>query len=139
MFWENNNYRQIGNAYLQYEITVGKHAANPSDRILIDGDNIRLVKIPFSYCFREAIMATTGASDIEHNQYVGQILTILRPSTRKDGYLLSHFDKIDESESQSGNASLKNLLINNHDIADNEEKILGQLSLEHILGFRKTH
>ena len=64
LFKENNNYHQIGNAYLQYEITVGKDAADPPDRFLIDGDVIRLVTNAFAYCFKQARLATTRGEDL---------------------------------------------------------------------------
>ena len=62
----------------------------------------------------------------------------MRASTIKDGDLLSQFDKIDESEAQSENATLKHLPINKHDVAANKDKIRGNPPLEHIFGFCKT-
>ena len=62
----------------------------------------------------------------------------MRAITNKDGDLLSHFDKVDESEFEMGNTSHKRLLINNHDLPANKAKIEGQLPLEHIFGFCKT-
>ena len=55
--------------------------------------------------------------------------------TSKDGDLLSHFDKIDESEAEMENTSPNNLLISNHDLAANIVKIKGHLPLERIIGF----
>ena len=133
IFGENIYYHQIGNAYLQYEITVRKDAA---DRILIVGDAFRLVNNASAYCFKEANFSTTGGGDIEHNKYVGQVPTSMRILTSKDGDLISQFDKIDEFKAQIGNTSLKRL-INNPDIAGNERKIKGQLPLERIFGFLK--
>ena len=75
-----------------------------------------------------------GGSDIEHNKYVGQASTILRALTSKDGVFLSHFDKIDESQAQIQNTSLKHLLINNHDVPANKGKIKGQLTQGHKFG-----
>ena len=60
--------------------------------------------------------------DIEHNKYVGQVSTFMRALTSKDGDILSHFDKIDESQAQIHNTSLEHLLINN-DVAANKGKI----------------
>ena len=51
--------------------------------------------------------------------------------TSKDGDILSHFDKIDESPAQIQNASLKHLLVNNHDVAASQGKMKEQLPLEH--------
>ena len=122
IFGENNNYQQIGNAYFQYGITVGKDAAKPAHCILIDGDTIRLVKNYSAYCFEEARLATTGQEQ-EHNKYVGQFSTIMPVLTSKGADLISHLDKIDESEAEINNTSLKHVLINNHDIAANKGKI----------------
>ena len=119
------NYHQIRNSCLQYEKIVGKDAADPVDRILIDGDNIRLVNIAFAFCFKEAKLAATGGGDIEHTKYVGQVSTNMRVLTSRDGDLKSHFAKTDEAEAQIGNTSLKHLLINNRDIAGNKGKIKG--------------
>ena len=60
----------------------------------------------------------------------------MRALTSKDGDLLSHFDKIDESQAHNQFTSLKHLLINNHDKAANKSKIKRQLPLEHNFGFR---
>ena len=53
-------------------------------------------------------------------------------------FFLSHFDKIDESQAQIEKLSLKHLLINNHDIAANKNKIKIQLPLENKFGFCET-
>ena len=123
IFGENKNYHQIGNAYLQYEIIVEIVEANQADRILIDGDTTRLVNNAFAYCFKETKWSTTGGSDIEHNKYASQVLTIMRSLGTKDGYLLSHFDKSDDSEAQINKTSPKHLRVKNHDVAANNGKI----------------
>ena len=97
---ENNKYHQIGNAYLQYELAIGKDVAVAGNRVPVNRDAIRLVNNAFRYCFKEAIFSTTGGSNIEHNKYVGQVSTFMRALTSKDGDFLSHFDKIDESEAE---------------------------------------
>ena len=56
----------------------------------------------------------------------------MRASTSKDGDLLSHFDKIDDSAAEIENTSLHHHLINNHDEAANKGKIKGILPVEHI-------
>ena len=119
---ENNNYHRIGNAYLQYQRTVGKDSADPVDCILIDDDAIRLVNNAFAFCFKDVKLATTGGCDIEQKKYVGQVSTIIRILTSKDGGLISHSDIIDESEAQISNTTLKHLLISNHNIAGDKEK-----------------
>ena len=135
VFGENNNYYPIVNAYLQYKMTIEKDVAVPANRFLVNGDAIRLVNNAFAYCFREATLATTGGSDNEHNIYVGQVSTIMRALTSKDGYLLSHFDKNDESEGEIENTSLHHQPIKNHDLPANKGKIKDILPLEHIFGF----
>ena len=119
IFGENNIYYQITNAYLQYEMTIEKDVAVTANRVLVDGDVFKLVNNAFAYCFKEARLSTTGSSDIEHNKYVGQVSTTMRALSSKDGDLLSHFDKIDESEDEINGTSLHHHLINNHGLADN--------------------
>ena len=68
IFGENNNYHQIGNSYLQYEITIEKDVAVADNRVVVNGDAIRLKSNAFAYCFKEARLSTTGGSDIEHNK-----------------------------------------------------------------------
>ena len=58
---------------------------------------IRLVNIAFGYCFKEATLSTTGGMEIELNKHVGQVSTIMRLLTSKDGDLSSYFDKNGES------------------------------------------
>ena len=106
----------------QYEITVVKSAPDPVNRVLIDGDAIRLVNNAFAYCFKKVRSATTGSSDIELNKYVGQVSTILRALTNMDGDLTSYFAKIKKSEAETSSTLLKQLLNINHDIAANNGK-----------------
>ena len=135
LFREKNIYHPIGNAYLQYELTTEKDVAN---RVLVNGEAIRLVNNTFAYCFRGAHLGTTGGNDIEHNKYVGQVSTIMRALTSEDGDLLSHFDKIDESETEIEYTSLHYHLIDNHVVDAIKRKMKGILPLEHIFGFCKT-
>ena len=137
IFGENNNYHQIGNAYLQYELTIEKDVAVAAKRFLVNGDAIRLVNNAFAYCFKEAHLSTTGGSDIERNKYVGQVSLFMRALTSKDRDFLSHFDEIDESEVKIENTSLHQHPINNHDLPANKGKIKGYLPFEHIFGFCK--
>ena len=92
IFGKNNIYHQIGIAYLQYEMTIDKEVANAADRLLVDGDVIRLVIRAFAYYFKGARLSTTVGSDIEHNKYVGADSTIIRALTKSYGDLLSHLD-----------------------------------------------
>ena len=129
-FGENYNYHQIGNAYLQYEMTIEKDVAIAADGVFVDGNVISLVNNAFAYCFKEARLSKTGSGDIEHNKYVGQISTIMRALTSKDGDLMSDFYKIGELHAQTKNTSLKHLLVNDHDRAANKRKIEGHAPLQ---------
>ena len=132
IFGEINNFRQIGNSYLEFDITVRNTAGNFTNTSVI-----RLVNNAFAYCFKEATLTTTGGMEIEHNKYVGQVCTILRLLTSKDGDLSSYFDKNGESVLDNDNP-LKQILINNHAQEYNKSKVKGVLALEHIFGFCKT-
>ena len=137
IFGESIKYNQIGNAYLQYEITIEKGVANAADRVVVDGNVIRLLNNAFAYCFKEASLATMGGSDIEHNKDYGQISTIMRALTSKNGDLLYHFDESDESHARIQNTSLKHPFINNHDVAAKKGKIKGHLPFERFMDFAK--
>ena len=132
IFGENNNYHQIGNAYLELDITVRNTAGN-----FTNASAIRLVNNGFAFCFKEATLATTGGMEIEVNKYVGPVSTIMRMITSKDGDLSSYFDKNGESVIDNNNP-LKKILINNHAVEVNKGKVKGQLALEHIFGFCRT-
>ena len=138
IFGENNNYHQIGNAYLHYELAIEKNFAVAANRVLVNGDAIRLVNNAFAYCFKEATLSTTSDLNIEHNNNVGEVSNITRALTSKDGDLLSHFDKNDESEAELENTSLHHHLINNHNLVANKRKIKGVLLLQKIFRFCKT-
>ena len=132
IFVENNNYHQVGNAYIEFDITVRNTAGNFTNAFVI-----RLVNNAFAFCFKEASLATTGGMDIETNKYVGPVSTIMRMITSKDSDLSSYFDKNGESVLDNDN-SLKQILINNHPQEVNKGKIKGQLALDQIFGFCKT-
>ena len=72
IFGENKNYHQIGNAYLELDITVPNTASS-----FTNASVIRLVKNAFAFCFKEATLNTTGGMDIEVNKYVGPVSTII--------------------------------------------------------------
>ena len=136
IFGENNNYYQIGNSYLEFDITIRKVVEIPNNPNFIDTDQIRLINNAFAFCFTQATLSTTGGMDLEDIKYVGQVGTIMRLLTSKNGDLSSYFDKNGESVINDDNP-LKKILINNHAEA-NKGKIKGQLPLEHIFGFCKT-
>ena len=119
-------------------MTREKYVAVAANRILVDADFIRLVNDFSAFCFKKARLATTGGSDIEHKNYMGQVSTIMRLLTSKDGDLLSHFEKNDESEAEMVDTSLHHHLNNNHDVDANKGEIKGILPLEHIFVFCKT-
>ena len=141
IFGENNNFHQIGNSCLEFDITV--RAQNADDAF--DNDSpIRLTNNAFAYAFQEARLSPT-TTDLEHNKYCGQISTIMRLISSRDGDLLSQFDNVNEQVGANDAAtadnirstSLNKMLITNHEDA-NRGKIRGQLPLEHIFGFCKT-
>ena len=129
MFGENNNYHQIGNGYLEFDITVRNTAGN-----FTNASVIRLVNNAFAYCFTQATLSTTGDMDLEDIKYVGQVSTIMRLITSKDSDLSTYFDKNGESVLDDTNP-LKQILINNHAVEANKGKNKGELTLEHIFGF----
>ena len=81
IFGENNNYHQIGNAYLEFDITVRK---NDTTKFHHDDPN-RLVINASAFCFKEARLCTTIDSDIEHNKFCGQVSTIIKMISNKNG------------------------------------------------------
>ena len=144
IFGENNNYYQIGNAYLEFNITVRKN----DDTNFHDDDPIRLVNNAFAFCFKEARLSTSIGGDIEINKFCGPISTIMRAISNKDGDLLSQFDNINENDIpvlnrladlpvQIRDTPHQKMLINNHSNA-NKGKIKGYLYLEDTFGFCKT-
>ena len=151
IFGENNNYHKVGDSYLEFDITVRRNNGVDFD----NDDPIRLTNNAFAFVFKEARLCTTPGSDLEHNKYVGQISTIMRSLTSRDGDLLSQFDNINEKIARNAdgtqndadtatiiqNTSLQEMLINNHNIVGqevNRGRIKGHLPLEHKFGFCKT-
>ena len=144
IFGENNNYHRIGNAYLEVNITVRKN----EDTNFHHEDPVRLVNNGFAFCFKEARLGTTIGSDIEFNRFCGQVSTIMRAISNKDGDLLSQFDNIIENDipilerladlpPQIRSTPHQKKLIDNHTDA-NKSKKKGYLYLEDIFGFCKT-
>ena len=136
IFGENNNFHQVGNSYLEFDITVRRE----DNANFTNNSRIRLTNNAFAYCFKEARLSVTPGSDLEHNKYVGQVSTIMRVLFSKDGDLLSQFDNINEGNGDAdfNSTSLKKMLIDNHDRAVNKGKIKGQLALKNIFGFCKS-
>ena len=77
---------------------------------------------------REGVINTSGGMEIENNKFLGQVSTIMKSLTSKDGDLLSQFDNINEGETEDNirSTSLHKMLINNH-IEENRGRIKGQL------------
>ena len=72
IFGENNNYIQIGNGYLEFNITVRKH---DTTNFHIE-DPIRLINNGYAFCFKEARLRTNVRSDIEHNKFCVKYLLL---------------------------------------------------------------
>ena len=78
VFGENNNYHQISNRDLEFDITLSK---NENDFNSLDGDSniderIRLVKNAFADAFSIATLSATGGEEIELKNYCGNVSTI---------------------------------------------------------------
>ena len=139
IFGKNNNYHQVGNSYLEFDITVRRE----DDANFTNNSHIRLTNNAFAYCFKEARLGVTSGSDLEHVKYVGQVSTIMTVLFSKDSDLLSEFDNINEGNGDAdfSSTSLKKMLIDNHDFVGqevNKGKNKGQLPLENIFGFCKS-
>ena len=119
MFVGNNNYHQIGNAYLEFDITVRNPAAN-----FTDASAIRLVYNAFAFCFKQSTLATTRRMVLEDIKYVGQMSTIMRLITSKDSDLPSCFDNNGE-KALNDNNPLKQIKLNNHAEEVNKVQIKG--------------
>ena len=141
IFDENKNYHRLGNAYLEFIITVRKN----DHTIFHCDDPIRLVNIGYRFCFNEARLSTTIGSDFELNKSCGQVSTIMRVILNKDGDLISQFDNINESDIpfleslqdlliQISDSPHQIMLINNHTDA-NKGKIEGYLYLGRFIWF----
>ena len=79
-FGENNNNYQIGNDYLEFDLTVRK---NDTTNFHYD-DPKRLPNNAFAFCFKEARLSTTIGSDIKHNKLCGQVSTIMKVISNKN-------------------------------------------------------
>ena len=143
-FGENNNYHQIGNGYLEFNITVRK---NDTTNFHIE-DPIRLVNNGYAFCFKEARLSTTLGSDIDHNKFYGQVSTVMKVISNKNDDLLSKFGNNNENDIplleilidlpvKIRDTPHQKMLIDNH-LDANKGKIKGYLYLEDIFGFCGT-
>ena len=132
IFGENNNYQQIGNSYLEFDISVCLGFNNNAE--------VRLVNNGFAFCFTERTTSTTGGMEIEHVKFLGHVSIIMGVLTSKDGDFLSYFDNINDADANTSmnNISLNDRLIISHSVAVNRGKFKGHIPLEHIIGFCKT-
>ena len=79
IFIENNKYHQIGNAYLDFNITVRKN----DDTNFHYDDPVPLANIGYAFCFIEGRLSTTNGSDIEITKFSGQESIIMRVISNK--------------------------------------------------------
>ena len=145
IFGDNNNYLQIGKAYLEFDFAVRKNDTT----IFHNDDPIRLVNFVFAFCCKEARLSTTIGTDIEHNKVCGQVSTIMKVISIKYGELLSQFDNFKENDipnlermaklpPQTRDTPQLKKLINNYDSDANKGKIKGYLYLEDIFAICKS-
>ena len=120
IFGEKSNYHKIGEGCLEFDITVRK---NDTTNFQVE-DPIRLVNSVFAF-FKEARLSTSIGSHIEHNKICGQVSTVMKVISNKDGDLLSQFDNINENDipvlekifnlpPQTLSTPHQKMLINNH-------------------------
>ena len=144
IFGGKNNHHQIGNAYLEFNITVREI----DDTNFHFDDPVHLVNNGFGFCFKESRLSITIGGDIEINNFCGQVSAIKRVISNKNGDLFSQFDNIKENDipnhERFANLPLQNrdtphqkMLMNNHTDA-NKGKIKGYLYLKDIFSFCKT-
>ena len=57
---------------------------------------MRLVNNSYAFCFKQARLSNTIGSDIGHNNFCGQVSTIMKVISNKDDDLLSQFGNINE-------------------------------------------
>ena len=133
-FGENFNYIQRGNAYLEIDIDGKGADANN----FANADEIRLVNVALDYVFQEGRLYTSAGTEIEHNKNLGNVSTIMRSLTQKDGDISFYFDRINERVAGIDVSTLKNMLIDSHTNEDNKGKIGANLPLEHIFRICKT-
>ena len=72
IFGENIKYHQIGNAYLEFNITVRKNDTKNFQR----EDLIRLVNNGYAFCFKEGPLGTTIGNDIDITNFAVKYLLL---------------------------------------------------------------
>ena len=91
VFGDNNNYYQIGEAFLQFELLLKINGGQFEDFKI---DITTSIKNAFARFFKEATIMTTRGSAKEQNKYVRLVCTIMRVLTSKDGNLSSNLIKV---------------------------------------------
>ena len=94
---------------------------NNTDFTIADNDTkdlITLVNDAFAYTLHDARISTSNGVEIEQNVYVEPTSTIMRLVTQKVVDLCTFFEKIDETDDGINNSSIKEILINNHIVAN---------------------
>ena len=76
---EINHYHQIGNAYLEFDVTVRKYDTTNFHY----EDLIRLVNNAVAFCFKEVPLISNIGGDIEDNNFRGQVSTIMKVKANK--------------------------------------------------------
>ena len=69
IFGQNDNHHQIGNSYLEFDITVRRD----DKAIFTVISAIRMTNNAFVYVFKETRLSTTSGGDLEHNKIVCQL------------------------------------------------------------------
>ena len=129
---------------MEFNIAVRKN----DDTSFHYDDPVRLVNNGFAFCSKEVRLSFTIGGDIEINKICGQVSTIMRVISNKDGDFLSQFDNINENDNpileklqnlppQIRSTPHQKVLNTNHTDA-NKGKIKKYLYLENIFGFCKT-
>ena len=91
----------------------------------------------FAYAFKHETSQTTGGSQIGTKNVFGHFSTILRFLMSKVTNLNSCFEKNDGNEPGSGDSSVKQIPIHNHERAANKGNITKLAAFERVFGFWK--
>ena len=70
---------------------------NGNTNFLVE-DPRRIVNNGYAFCFKEARLSTTIASDNEHIEFCGRVSTVMKVISNKDDDLLSQFGNINEND-----------------------------------------
>ena len=137
---EIDNYLQIGNGYLEFDILLRKKGANFNN---VDADGsadepISLIIDDFAYVLGIATPLSTNEKN-EQNKYVGHVSTIMRLLASKDGVLKSYLDKIDDNQNGLKGSSLNEKLTANQEKVADRRNFEEHAPLEQFFGFCRTY